>query len=233
MVRPPTADTEEDLVRRYLPLARSLAVRFASRGAEFDDLVQVANLALVKAIRRFDSEIGAFAPFATATISGELKRHLRDQCWMVRPPRRIQELQARIAVTVGEVVQRDGEEPGPATIANAVDATVDETVEALTARGCFTPASLDRPSPITGRPLGDSISEETSAFGEVEARVALRQICDGLDESDLQLIWLRYFDNRSQRQIATELNISQMQVSRRLRSLLDDLRERAGELEVA
>jgi len=233
MVLPPTADTEEDLVRRYLPLARSLAARFASRGAEFEDLVQVANLALVKAIRRFDSDVGAFAPFATATISGELKRHLRDQCWMVRPPRRIQELQARITAAVGEVVQRDGAEPGPAAIANAVDATVDETVEALAARGCFSPNSLDRPSPITGRPLGDSISEETSAFGEVEARIALGQICEGLDESDLQLIWLRYFDNQSQRQIANELSISQMQVSRRLRSLLDFLRERAGELDVA
>ncbi len=198
-----------------------------------DDLVQVANLALIKAIRRYDPEQGAFAPYATATISGELKRHLRDLCWVVKPPRRIQELQGRITKAIDLVAQQNGAQPDPATIAEAVDASVGETVEAIRARACFSPASLDRPSPTTGRSLADSLTDLDEPFEEVEGHVALVQICSDLDPADRRLIQLRYFEDKSQREMARELGISQMQVSRRLRRLIDDLRSRAGELDLA
>jgi RNA polymerase sigma-B factor len=224
---------EDEFAREYLPLARGLAGRFAGRGAEYDDLIQVANLALVKAIRRYDPSRGAFAPFASATISGELKRYLRDLCWVVKPPRRIQELQSRITRAVDDAAQQDGAQPRPEAIAQAVDASVDETVEALRARGCFTPASLDRPSPTTGACLGDSLADGGDSYEEIESRVLLVQICSDLGEEDRRLIQLRFYEEKSQREIAAELGISQMQVCRRLRALIEDLRERAGEQDLA
>ena len=224
---------DEELACSYLPLARALAGRFAGKGVELDDLVQVANLALVKAVRRYDPEQGAFAPFASATISGELKKHLRDHCWMVKPPRSIQELQGRIMKVVDSVAQEDRGQPHVASLAAAVDVSVGEAREAMKARACFSPASLDRPSPVTGRSLGESLSDDDGAFEEIEGHLALVQICSDLTPAERQLIRLRYYENKSQREIARELGVSQMQVSRRLRRLLDDLRARAGEFDVA
>jgi RNA polymerase sigma-B factor len=215
---------EEEVAARHLPLARRLARRYAGRGADPEDLVQVANLALVKAIRRFDADAGDFVPFATATITGELKKYFRDYCWSIRPPRRIQSLQAEISTAAQEIVQSDGTEPDPERLAQAVRADVDEIVEALSARGLFAVSSLDQPSRDGGRPLAETLADESSALETVEEWVTLTEICHTLDADDLELLRLRFFEDRTQQEISEVVGVSQMQVSRRLRKLLDKLR---------
>jgi RNA polymerase sigma-B factor len=218
---------EDELVRRYLPMTRRLAGRFTGRGADADDLLQVANLALVKAMRGFDVERGCFEAYAKASVSGALKRHLRDHCWTIRPPRRVQDLQAQITQSSATLAQQEGSVPAPAALAQFMDASVSDITEALSARSCYTPASLDVPMGQAGRSLSESICGAEDPYEEVDGHLTLVQICTDLSEEDRELIRLRFYECLSQREIAEEFGVSQMQVSRRLARLIEQLRERA------
>lgn len=218
---------EEELLRRYLPMTRRLASRFIGRGAEAEDLLQVANLALIKAMRGFDAKRGFFEAYAKASISGALKRHLRDHCWTIRPPRRVQELQAQISLLTAEMVQQGGKVPAPSALARYVDSSVTEITEALTARTCYTVSSLDESFGQAGRPLSESLCSDADPYDEITDHVTLTQICADLSDADRELIRLRFYECLPQREIAKELGVSQMQVSRLLTRLTERLRRRA------
>jgi RNA polymerase sigma-B factor len=224
---------EESIVRAYQPTARRLASRFSGYGADMDDLVQVANVAVLKAIRGFHPERGAFQAYAKATIDGDLKKHLRDFGWSIKPPRRVQELQAQAARRAESMAHEEGVLPSTPALAAALNASVSEISEALTARSCYAPSSLDRPSGLSARPLSEDLADDEDVFDRVDGWVCLVQICSDLDADDRELIRLRFYECLSQRQIAAEIGVSQMQVSRRLSRLLDGLRAKALQSEAA
>jgi RNA polymerase sigma-B factor len=212
-----------------MEVARSVASRYFRRGIEEDDLVQVAYTALTRATRDFDpSRLHDFLSYAVPTIRGELKRHFRDHGWTVRPPRRIQETQARITTAEGQLVQRLGRSPQPSEMADHLGIEVDEVIEAISADGCFAPASLDRPvAGLDGgglSTLGDLIGEEDRSQPAAEARVALAPVVRLLKKRDRRILYLRFFEDRSQQEIAEEIGVSQMQVSRLLTRIMRDLR---------
>ncbi len=214
------------VVELNLGLATAVVARFRSRGIPTDDLLQVARLALVKAARRFDRSTGhEFVSFAVPTMRGEVKRHFRDAGWMVRPPRRIQELQARIAPTRSELANRLGREPEPSEIAERLEVAESEVAEAMSALGCFTPASLDVPvgqdSPVS---LGDVLPGQEADGDAAEARVMLGPVVRRLGVRDRRVLQLRFFDGLTQREIADDIGVTQMQVSRLLARILTQLR---------
>ncbi|MGA8850824.1 MAG: sigma-70 family RNA polymerase sigma factor [Aeromicrobium sp.] len=215
---------EDEIVHRHLPLARSLARRYLDRGAEFDDLVQVANFALVKAMRGFDETKGAFVPFATATILGELKRHFRDHCWSVRPPRRLQELQVDINRASAAHWQDKARAPSSAELAEMLDVDAAHVREARAANGCYHAASLDASVRVDDQTVGDLLVDPADDIGHVEDLATIARAMRTLDDTQRELIGLRFFDHLTQQEIADRTGISQMQVSRRLARLLDDLR---------
>ena len=215
---------EDELVHRYLSLATHLAGRYAGRGADREDLVQVASFALVKAIRGFDHEKGEFVPFATVTILGEIKKFFRDQCWGVRPPRRIQQLQADIAAATERRLQSEARTPDDSDLAVELDADVSDIREAQAARSCFSPSSLDQPTRVGGRPLGETLTTEESAYDFIEEWVSVAPLCQQLDEAERELLRLRFVEDKTQQEIAAIIGVSQMQVSRRLSKLLETLR---------
>ncbi|KAA1380552.1 sigma-70 family RNA polymerase sigma factor [Aeromicrobium fastidiosum] len=219
---------EDEIVRRHLGLARHLAGRYAGRGVDRDDLVQVANFALVKAIRGFHHDRGEFVPFATVTILGEIKKHFRDHCWSVRPPRRIQQLQADITAASERRLQSDSRTPLVADIANDVDASEADVREAMAARGCFSPTSLDQPIREGGQPLGETLSWEETSYAFIDDWVTVGPLCQDLSDDERELLRLRFVEERTQQEIADLVGVSQMQVSRRLTKLLEQLRSRAA-----
>jgi RNA polymerase sigma-B factor len=219
---------EDEIVRLYLGLAQRLAGRYVGRGADREDLIQVANFALVKAIRGFDHDKGEFVPFATVTILGEIKKYFRDVCWGVRPPRRIQQLQAGISKATERRLQEDARTPNDVDLAEDLDTEVSEVREALAARSCFSPASLDQPAHADGRAPGESLSVDESAFDFIENWVTIGPLCEKLDEDQRELLRLRFVEDKTQQEIADLIGVSQMQVSRRLSALLQTLREGAG-----
>lgn len=206
---------EGSLVEDHLSLAEHLARAYRGRGVEDDDLLQVARLALVKAAGRFDPDRGEFAPYAASTIRGEIKRYFRDHAWSVRPPRRLQELQARIAAETN--VGASWTE-----IAAQLDVPVTEVREALAAGGCFTAEALQDGTGATAR--------ADDGFDRVDAWLTVRSLRTTLSAGDQQLLAWRFVDELPQREIATRIGISQMQVSRRLAALLSRLRCEVGDV---
>jgi RNA polymerase sigma-B factor len=212
-------------------VADVLASRYRGRGIAAEDLRQVAHLALVKAVNRFDTERqGAeFLAYAVPTIRGELRRHFRDHGWMVRPPRRIQELQMTLTKASDELTRTLHRSPRPSDLARHLDVTESEVVEALAAEGCFTPYSLEHPQSLGTGTLGDSEGAEDPGHLAAEAYVIVVPLLRDLSERDRQLIRRRFFDGWAQREIGDELGMSQMQVSRHLTRILANLREKVGE----
>jgi RNA polymerase sigma-B factor len=221
------SQVEDELVRRYLPMTRRLAHRFIGRGADADDLNQVANLALLKSIRGFNADRGCFEAYAKASISGALKRHLRDHCWAIRPPRRVQELVAQVSQSTAEMIQRNGKVPAPSALADYMGASVTDITEALSARSCYTATSLDEPVGKAGRSLSETLSADADPYDSVVARLTLAKLCTDLPDDDRELIRLRFDECLSQREIAAEIGVSQMQVSRLLARVVGHLREQA------
>lgn len=219
------ADLENTIVTEHLSMARSLANRFAGRGPERDDLYQVAYLGLVKAARRYDPDKGSFASFAAPTVLGELKRHFRDRGWMVRPPRWVQELQVEIRRITEDRLQAHSDPPSDEELARLLDTDVGRIREARGARGCFAPRSIDTAPSEAARPLAESLAVEDRSFELAEDLASLGPACRRLDEADRRLLCLRFVEDRTQQDIADELGISQMQVSRRLRQIFDRLRD--------
>ena len=215
-----------------MPVARSIATGYRSRGLPLEDLEQVAYLALTKAARRFDASAGhAFESFCVPTIRGEVRRYFRDHGWMVRPPRRIQELQARVFRAQSELSSKLGRPPAAREIAEHLQEEIDEVLEAMDGRGCFTPASLDRPVGDGETTLGDLLGSDQTVHRSVEARVVLAPLVKRLGERDRRILQMRFFEGLTQREIAESIGVTQMQVSRLLTRIFRDLRDQLGSLD--
>jgi RNA polymerase sigma-B factor len=229
------------VVRINMGVARTVAGRYFHRGIDEDDLVQVAYMALTRAARDFDAgRHQDFLSYAVPTIRGELKKHFRDQGWMVRPPRRVQEAQARITRAEGTLSQELGRPVRPSELAAHLDLDLDDVIEALAADGCFAPSSLDRPIVTSGEPGGVSLVDLLGGTDQstpaAEARVMLAPVVRQLKPRDRRIVYLRFFEQRSQQEIADEIGVTQMQVSRLLARILRDLRRELtsnGQAEVA
>lgn len=225
----------DELIEAHLEVARSMALRYRNRGIDLDDLEQVALLGLTKAAHRFDPNAGhAFMSFAVPTIRGELRRYFRDSGWMVRPPRRVQELQARIGQAQDELLALHGRSPRPSDIAAHLDVDVSEVVDALSVDGCFAPASLETPAGDGTSTLADFLASTDEAYGAAEAAVMLQPAVRQLSARDRRIVYLRFYEERSQEEIGEAVGLSQAQVSRVLNRILKDIRDvLAGELPVA
>jgi RNA polymerase sigma-B factor len=213
------------LIETNAAVARSMASRYRNRGIDLDDLEQVALLGLTKAAQRFDPDAGHdFLSFAVPTIRGELRRHFRDSGWMVRPPRRVQDLQTRIAGAQEELEAQLGRSPRPSEVATHLDADISDVVEALAADGCFTPTSLDAPVADGSSSLSDLLGSEDQALAQAEAKVMLDPLMRGLTARDRRIVRLRYFQEQTQQEIADTVGLTQAQVSRVLTRILADMR---------
>jgi RNA polymerase sigma-B factor len=202
-----------------------MARKFADRGEPLDDLIQVGTIGLIKAIDRFEISKGfEFSTFATPTIVGEIKRHFRDKTWAIRVPRRLQELGASVTKATTELTQKLDRSPTPKEIAKHLGITVDEVAEALESNAAYSTVSLDVTSD-TSKSIGESFGALDEALEGVEYRESLKPLLAQLDDREKRILQMRFFDNLSQSQIATELGISQMHVSRILTKVLSHLRE--------
>lgn len=224
---------KEEIVRRFLPFARSLALRYRGGSEQIDDLVQVANLGLVQAIERFDPDRGAaFKSFAAPTILGELKRHFRDRVWNLRLPRGLQE---RILKLEGAATELTGELERPPTVRELAEALeVDETevLEAYEAVQTRRTLSFDQPVTVAGTTdeasVGEQVGREDPHFEGVEDRAAVEAGLPGLTEREVLALRLRFGEDLTQSQIAERIGCSQVHVSRILRTALQRLRESAA-----
>jgi RNA polymerase sigma-B factor len=216
----------EEIVRLNMGVAESVAARYRRRGVPDDDLTQVAYLGLVKAVQGFDASFDRdFLSYAVPTMRGEVRRYFRDHGWAVRPPRRIQELQARIAGVSDELSAMFGRSPRPKEVAAFLDVEEDEVIEALSAKGCFSPSSLDRPAAEgSSTSVGELMGHHDAGPDAAEARVVLAPVMHVLSERDRRIIYLRFFHGRTQSEIAEDIGVTQMQVSRLLARILKDLR---------
>ena len=207
-------------------VAEAVASRYQGRGISRDDLRQVAYEGLTKAVRRFDPATrNDLLTFAVPTIRGELLRHFRDHGWSVRPPRRVQELQWRVNQKIDELEQELGREPTDAEIKRSLEISDDDYREAIEAFGCFQPTSLEQPaSADSTSTLGDFIPEDDTESAASEARVILSPVVRRLPERDRRILQLRFFEDLTQAEIGEDLGVTQMQVSRLLSRILDELR---------
>ncbi len=226
------AAARNGVVVSYQGLAYSLAARFAQRGEELDDLNQVAMIGLVKAVDRFDPQRGvALTTFTTATILGELKRHLRDRSWSVRLPRRVHDLHLTVQQSIDELSQKFGRSPTIPEIAAHLDADAEDVVEALDASGLRHNTPLEAYSPTGGEShgLGSRFGNADSDLAEVDGRLSLLPLLGRLSDRQRQVLALRFGTGCSQSEIARRIGISQMQVSRLLSRSLVQLRAWAAE----
>ncbi len=222
----------EELVHRYLPFARSLALRYRGASESFDDLLQVASLGLVNAVDRFDPDRGTpFAAFASPTILGELKRHFRDRVWTVRVPRGLHDRMAEVDKAVNELTVELQRSPSVGEIAARMEVDTTEVLEVLEANHNRRPLSLDRP--VGGEedesPAAEWVGEEDEGFELVEDKLALEKVLPHLDARERLVLQLRFVDDLTQSQIAERIGHSQMHVSRILRRTLERIREEIGE----
>jgi len=222
----------DTVIEMHLDLAHAEAARYRSRGVPLDDLRQVAALALTKATRGYDVTTGHdFLSYAVPTIRGELRKHFRDHGWMIRPPRRIQELQARINSAEAELSYKLGRSPQPVEIAEHLDECTESVIEALASDGCFVPASLDHPAGGDGSTtLGELLPFDDNEHRASEARLMLSPVLSKLGERDRQILTMRFYEGLTQREIAGRIGVTQMQVSRLLTRILGQLRHGVGEI---
>ena len=220
-------DYQDRVVELNMQIAVDVARRYRSRGVSQDDLEQVAYLGLVKAARGFDPErANDFLSYAVPTIRGEVRRYFRDHGWVVRPPRTVQQAQARITSVESDLCQELGRAPRPTEIAARLD--LDLVVEALAANGCFAPTSLDG-TPAEGESaIGDRLGDDDTSFDSAEARIALKPLLSHLDRRERIMLEMRFFKGSTQSEIGEVLGITQMQVSRLLSALLARLRDELG-----
>ncbi|WP_249423935.1 SigB/SigF/SigG family RNA polymerase sigma factor [Nocardioides coralli] len=216
---------ENELITLNVPVAREVAARYHGRGISTDDLEQVACVGLVKAVRGYDPDKATdFLSFAVPTIRGEIRRHFRDAGWVVRPPRSVQEMQARISRARGELWQLLGREPVSSELAEHLDVDTEPVLEALSANGCFVPASLDAgPENDDAAPV-ERLGGSDPGYTQAEARVALRPLLRELSDRERRILELRFGQGRTQAEIGREIGVTQMQVSRLLANLFDRLR---------
>ena len=227
--RLPDEGAREALVVRHRPLALYLARKFIGRGESLEDLEQVATLALLKAIDRLDlSRDVRFSTFATITVIGELKRHLRDRGWAVRVPRPIQELAVRITRVMGTLTQKLARAPTVREIADHVGASEEHVLEALDASRAYTADSLDAPTGADDRysPV-ETLAVHDDRFENLDSWQSVAPLLRELPERERTILYMRFFEEKTQTEIAEELGISQMHVSRLLARTLSGLRQGA------
>jgi RNA polymerase sigma-B factor len=225
---PERARIRGHLVELHLPLVEYLARRFRNRGEWLDDLTQVATIGLIKSIDRFDLERGVeFSTYATPTIVGEIKRHFRDKGWAVRVPRRLQELKLSLTKAIGELAQREGRAPTVSELASHLQMSEEDVLEGLESANAYSTVSLDAPdSGDEDAPaVSDSLGMVDEALEGVEYRESLKPLLEQLPPREKKILLLRFFGNMTQSQIAAELGISQMHVSRLLARTLAQLRD--------
>jgi RNA polymerase sigma-B factor len=225
--------TREELVRRYLPFAKNLALRYRGASESFDDLVQVASLGLVNAIDRFDPDRGApFTAFASPTILGELKRHFRDRVWTVRVPRGLHDRMAEVEKAISELTVELQRSPAVGEIASRMEVDPADVLEVLEANHNRRPLSLDRPvgsEEADESPAAEWVGDEDRGYELVEDRLALEGALPQLDERERLVLRLRFAEDMTQSQIAEQIGHSQMHVSRILRRTLDRIRTEVDE----
>jgi RNA polymerase sigma-B factor len=208
-------------------VARTIAKRYAHRGVPLEDLEQVAYLALVRAAHKFDGDLSEdFLVFAVPTIRGEIKRWFRDHGWTVRPPRRVQELQADVLRVRGRSTERTGGVPGSAEIADELGVDEAAVDEALAIKGCFSPMSLDAPVDSTsdGACLGELLPSDDDGMARAETRLLLEQALAQLTERERLIVRLRFVEDLTQGEMGERIGVTQMQVSRLLKKVLEKLR---------
>lgn len=223
------AALEDEVIRLNLGVAKDAARRYRGRGISLDDLEQVASLGLVKAVRAFDPTRAVdLLSFAVPTIRGELRRYFRDAGWVVRPPRSVQETQAKVAGAEAELVQSLGRTPGAPEIAAHLGVEPSLVHSSMAANGCFAPTSLDQPVGEGDEVLGGQLGGEDHGYDGAEARAVLREVVPELTERERLILGLRFFSGLTQAEIGERVGVTQMQVSRLLSGLLARLRERLG-----
>ncbi|MFF3842119.1 RNA polymerase sigma factor SigF [Streptomyces sp. NPDC001930] len=225
---PEKAELRNQLVRMHLPLVEHLARRFRNRGEPLDDLTQVATIGLIKSVDRFDPERGVeFSTYATPTVVGEIKRHFRDKGWAVRVPRRLQELRLSLTTATAELSQQHGRSPTVHELAERLGISEEEVLEGLESANAYSTLSLDVPDTDDESPaVADTLGAEDEALEGVEYRESLKPLLEDLPPREKRILLLRFFGNMTQSQIAQEVGISQMHVSRLLARTLAQLREK-------
>jgi RNA polymerase sigma-B factor len=211
-----------------MPLARQLAARYRHGGEPLEDLVQVACVGLIKAVDRYDPERGnGFTRYAVPTMLGEIKRHFRDKGWSVHVPRATQELVLKVGEALGDLPSRLGRSPTARDIAAAVNAPVEDVLEAMEAATAYEAVSLDAPRPGMNDDeawtLGESLCEEEQGYELVEIGETLRGTLEALPARERLILRLRFEEDLTQAEIAERVGVSQMHVSRLLRRSLDRL----------
>ena len=225
---PAKKQLRDRLVEMHLPLVEYLARRFRNRGEPLDDLIQVATIGLIKAVDRFDTDRGVeFSTYATPTIVGEIKRHFRDKGWAIRVPRRLQELKLALTKATGEMSQTLGRSPTVAELAAHLKLSEEEILEGLESAGAYSTISLEAPDGDDGEglALADTLGVVDDSLEGVEYRESLKPLLEKLPAREKKILMLRFFRGMTQSQIAAEIGISQMHVSRLLARTLTQLRE--------
>jgi len=223
------AGAREALVERFLPLARQLARRYQRADEPLEDLIQVASLGLLKAIDRFDVDRPvAFSSYAVPTILGELKRHFRDRTWAVRVPRDLQELALRVDRTVAQLSRDLHRAPSVPELAEHLDVTEEQVLEALEAGSAYRATSFDAPraggDDDDGETMGDGVGTEDTGFGLAEDRATLDRLMQVIGPREREVLRLRFVEDMTQAEIGERIGVSQMQISRLIRQSLTRLR---------
>jgi RNA polymerase sigma-B factor len=215
-----------------MPLVRALASRYAGRGEPLEDLVQVGALGLIKAVDRFDVDRGVeFSSYAVPTIVGEIRRHFRDKAWAMHVPRRLKELSVRLSRVLDQLTSELGRSPTIAELAAATGVEEEDVIDALDSANAYSTRSLHAPFDDGDETsLADKLGEDDAGFAEVEDGALVAAGLDALDERERRIVELRFFEEKTQSQIAAEVGISQMHVSRLLRSALATMRGRIEEV---
>ena len=221
----------DQLISGYLPVAEHIARRFAGRGEPLDDLIQVATVGLINAVDRFEPARGSnFLSFAVPTITGEVRRYFRDHGWSTRVPRRLKDLNLAIRGAVAEMSQQLGRAPRPSELADRLGVPVSQVIEGLQAGEAYRSSSLDE---MLGcgegtATLGEFVGALDAELALIDHRETLRPVLAELSPRDRKILILRFFHQQTQTQIAEQVGISQMHVSRVLRQTLTYLRDRIG-----
>jgi len=214
------------LIEKHIPLVQFLARKFSERGEPLDDLIQVGTIGLIKAIDRFDASLGfEFSTYATPNIVGEIKRHFRDKTWAVHVPRRLQELSASVGKAREELTNKLDRSPTTVEIAQHLDIAPHDVVEALEANAAYSTVSIDGSNDGESSSIAERYGSLDDALEGIDNRESLRPLLAALPSRDKQILLMRFFENKTQGQISSEMGISQMHVSRILTKTLAALRE--------
>lgn len=223
-------NAREQLIMSYLNLVRFLASKFKNRGEPLDDLIQVGNIGLIKAIDRFDPDRGLeFTTFATPTILGEIKRHFRDKGWAVRVPRRLQELSAKVTKATEELTTELQRSPKVPEIAEYLGVSVDEVLEAMESSSAYSAVSLEAPTQTVdeeGPSVLERYENEDKLLATSDDRLLINAAIEDFSDKEKEIIKMRFIDGLTQVEIAEKLEVSQVQVSRFLRRTLKKMRDK-------